>query len=157
MNEFYPLFGGMYTEASGWLSVQDLYLAADQDLAKSNYRLRGLSRAIAEGRPAVSELHGQSFSPVEAEVYSCFSDRLIGGSWPDDISEVHLFWIRVVLDYAGMTTQSLGPTPMNSLRPTIIPFPDHDYRQVALWFCTEWWSATGSSMHVRDTLRNKRS
>ena len=86
------------------------------------------------------------------EVTQAFGDRFMGGKWPAKMSSGATFFARAILTVAMGTVSSFAPTPDRPLAPTIVPFPNADLMQVALWFTTEWWMEYGHTLYEFEVL-----
>lgn len=153
MSPFHKAFEAMHTDSDEWIRLQELLREARGDLPKSNYLPTLPPFGDRPRSEVIEETYRASFHPVSAEVAEAFAARLLDGSWPDGLSDVHSYWIGVTLTLAERTIWTIAPTSNESLTPTIIPFPDHDFRQVALWFCTEWWAIKGGRLHLSEIKR----
>lgn len=60
------------------------------------------------------------------------------------MSDGAAYFLETILSSAMLTIASFAPTPEKPLTPTIVPFPDAEVSEVALWFVTEWWLAKGA-------------
>ncbi len=150
------MFHDMYAESGGWLSVLELLADARSELPDSPYRPKLGPHESSSLKQAVQDAYNRSFPEVGPEVFSRFGERFLDGSWGDGMSDVERYWTGMILTMAQKTIWSFSPSISNSLRPTIVPFPDQDYRRVALWFCTEWWLAYGVDLHFSEIeVRNR--
>ena len=146
----------MHADAGGWLSVLELLSESRSELADSQYRPTLRTHESSDLKQAIQNAYYESFPPAQPEVFSRFAERFLDGSWGDGMSDVEVYWAGMILTMAQKTIWSFSPSISNSLRPTIVPFPEQDYRRVALWFCTEWWLAYGVDLHVSEIeVRNR--
>ncbi len=88
------------------------------------------------------------------EVGGAAGDRFQHGHWPEELSDEAAYFLRVILTFAMQAVASIAPTPERPLKPTIVPFPEASVSDVALWFTTEWWVATGGQLYEMQMRKN---
>lgn len=140
-NRLREAFGGIHAEAGKWLALQDLLAGARRELPRAATEDPRRSAATVRGWAGRNQ---QEFLRVLPAVFEALGDRLLGGSWPNNLEVEEEEWIsRILADATGVIAE-IAPTPENPLKPTIIPFPNAAVEVAALWFCTEWWMERGS-------------
>ena len=155
MSQYHRMFEHMHVSgADDWIRLHELLAEVRSDLPPSSYRPIIRKSGTQQRSEVMDASYLDSFRPVSAEVCAAFGDRFLDGSWTDGLTEVHLYWIGVILVCVQKTVWAISPTPHNSLTPTIIAFPPFEIKEVALWFCIEWWSDKGFQAFVIEATRN---
>lgn len=151
------MFADMHTDSGGWLAVLELLSDAREELPDTPYRPTLGPYENDSLKQAIQDGYNRSFPKVSGEVFARFGERFLDGSWGNGLKDDEIYWARNILVMAEKTIWSFSPSISNSLRPTVVPFPDQDFRRVALWFCTEWWLAYGVDLHISEIyVRNRK-
>lgn len=154
MTHFSAYFQRFHTEPTGWLDLYAELSKARAELPKSSFQPTIVRRANESFEQSVSRSLRDIFEPISMEVACAAGDRFQDGHWPDKISDKAAYFLRVILTFAMQTIASIAPTPERPLKPTIVPFPKATVSDVALWFVTEWWLATGGHLYELQLCKN---
>ena len=137
-------FAGLHSDAEGWLSTQDFLASVRDELPEVHLEASGIVVSIPPAEMDPDAVFRILFGPVSDTVFEALGERLrFSDSWPDGLTEVHYYWLHTILTFAQRGIATFSPSPGDPLKPTIVPFPDIDFRTVAFWFSTEWWLVTG--------------
>ena len=151
---FAQLFQKLHAKPTGWLDLFGDLSAARSGLPDDSFQLKILVRGNESRIDSVSRSLREAFDPFSMEVAMACGDRFLGGRWPAKMSAGASFFARVMLSVAMRTVASFAPTPDRPLTPTLVPFPDADLMQVALWFTTEWWLEYGHTLYELEVLNS---
>jgi len=155
MTHFSAYFQRFHTEPTGWLDLYAELSKARAELPKSNFQPTILRRADENFEQSVNRSLRETFEPVSVEIAGAAGDRFQDGHWPDKMSDKAAYFLRVILTFAMQAIAHIAPTPNRPLKPTIVPFPKATVSEVALWFVTEWWLATGGFLYELEMCKNQ--
>ena len=144
ISQYHGAFQYMHADGGDdWIRLHEMIQAARASLQETHYRPVIHRSGTQRLRTDAEKAYLASYQPETAEVSAAFGDYFLDGSWPDCLSEVQRYWIGLTLVSVESVVWSISPTPNDSLTPTIIRFPPFEVKEVALWFCTEWWITKG--------------
>ena len=155
MTHFSAYFQKFHTTPTGWLDLYADLSKARAELPKSSFQPTILRRSNESFEESVNRSLREVFEPVSMELAAAAGDRFQDGHWPDKLSDTAAFFLRVILTSTMQAIASIAPTPERPLKPTIIPFPNATVSEVALWFTTEWWLATGCYLYELQMCQNR--
>ncbi len=147
MTHFADYFQHLHAVPTSWIDLFAVLSQARSELPKTSFQPTILRRASEPFEQSVSRSLREIFEPVSQEVASAAGDRFQDGHWPDILSDEAAYFLRVILTFAMQAVAYIAPTPERPLKPTIVPFPQASVADVALWFTTEWWIATGGQLY----------
>jgi hypothetical protein len=154
MTHFSGYFQRIHVVPIGWIDLFAELSRARSELPKSSFQPTILRRANETFEQSVSRSLREIFEPVSQEVAGAAGDRFQDGHWPEKLSDEATFFLRVILTFAMQAVASIAPTPERPLKPTIVPFPQATVSEVALWFATEWWIATGGFLYELEMCKH---
>lgn len=157
MTPYSPYFQRLHAAPLNWLHLFEELSKARSELPKSTFRPSILRSANEPFDELVGfSLLRDAFKSVSNETVGAAGQRFQDGHWPQKISDEAVYFLRMNLTLAMQTIAQIAPTPEQPLKPTIVPFPEASVSDVALWFTTEWWLATGGKMLEIEICRKTR-
>jgi len=93
-----------------------------------------------------SELR-KAYSPYGVEVSVACGERFWNGVWPSMEPPV-AYWARIALGHVLLFVAGVCPRPDDDEYVTVFPFPDASVKDVAAWFCTDWWCQIGYEFYL---------